>query len=158
MTALYCRARVNSHITVIRCVFNCCFHTVVSFCCVYFVIERKVHSIYLHINPNAAQQLQVRPTAFALKRCVYLFLLNCIQEGWTTVLRYIATLVKLQYCRLSTTKIFVDNFLLSTLSTNRCSPRCSVIAYVHDRVVTRASRVGFVTVLLPICPYCMRFT
>ncbi len=65
-----CRARVNIHITVIRCVFNCCFHTVVSFCCVYFVIERKVHSIYLHINPNAAQQLQVRPTASALKHCM----------------------------------------------------------------------------------------
>ncbi len=37
--------------------------------------------------------------AFSLKRCMCL-LLNCIQEGWTTVFRYSATLVKPQYCRL----------------------------------------------------------
>ncbi len=29
-----------------------------------------------------------------------LLLLNCIQEGWTTILYYSATLVKSQYCRL----------------------------------------------------------
>ncbi len=47
------------------------------FCCVYFLIERKARSIYLHIHPNTAQQLQVRSTGFeALKRCL---LLNCIQ-------------------------------------------------------------------------------
>ncbi len=32
-----------------------------------------------------------------VKRCL---LLNCVQESWTTVSRYSATLVKLQYCRL----------------------------------------------------------
>ncbi len=71
--------------------FNSCFHTAVSFCCVYFVFERKA-------TPNTTQQLQVRSAGFeALKRCL---LLNCIQEGWTTVSRYSATLVKPQYCRL----------------------------------------------------------
>ncbi len=70
-TLLNCRAHANIHIVVIRCIFNClfeCIHTAVSFCCVYFITERKARNIYLlnHPIPNAAQ---VRLN-FALKRCV----------------------------------------------------------------------------------------
>ncbi len=61
----YCRAHANIHIVVIRCIFNSSVHTAVSFCCVYFVFERKASSIYLHIHPNTAQQLQVRSSGSA---------------------------------------------------------------------------------------------
>ncbi len=56
---------------------NCCFHTTVSFCCVYFVTERKVHNIYLHIHPNTAQQLQVCSDGFEALCCLQL---NCIRR------------------------------------------------------------------------------
>ncbi len=84
----YCRAHANIHIVVIRCIFNSSVHTAVSFCCVYFVFERKASSIYFRFD-----RLCWSAEALSL-------LLNCVQERWTTFSRYSATLVKLQYCRL----------------------------------------------------------
>ncbi len=75
---LNCRAHANIHIAVIRCIFSCCCHTAVRFCCVYFVTERNACNIYLHVHPNAAQ---VR-MHFALKSCVspvsHMLRLQCV--------------------------------------------------------------------------------
>ncbi len=92
MTGLYCRARANIHITVIRCVFNCCFH---SFCCLFS----------LELHPGELNYI------LALQR----------HTGQTAVLQAL-TLGHMRSNNYSTTKIFVDNFLLSIMSTNRCSP------------------------------------
>ncbi len=123
VTLLNCRAHANIHIVVIRCIFNCCFHTAVSFCCVYFVTERKARNIYIH--PNAAQVW----THFLWSAvCVFFSCSACrrteLQSCATAVLQAL-TLGHMRSNDYSTTKIFVDNFLLSTLSimsTNRCSP------------------------------------
>ncbi len=113
--------------------------TLLSVFVVYFFIERKARSIYLHIHLNTAQQLQVRSAGFEALRCL---LLNCIQESWITLLHYSATLVKPQNCRLlheviwdqTTTRqqIFVDFFFFFfIMSTNRCSPNNRVVVYTH---------------------------
>ncbi len=98
---------------------------------VYFVIERKEHSIYLHIHPNTVQQIQVRSVGFEALSSLKLHpgglnysLVLQHHAGQTAVLQAL-TLGHMRSNEYSTTKIFVDNFLLSTLSimtTNRCSP------------------------------------
>ncbi len=96
-TLLKSRAPANIHIIVIRCIFNCCFecfHTAVSFCCVSLLRGKRAIYIYISIQTPLSSFRFVR---LGLKRCL---LLNCIQEGWTIVLRSRATLVKLQYCKL----------------------------------------------------------
>ncbi len=130
-TLLNCRAHANIHIIVIRCIFNCCFHPAVSFCCVYFVTERKARNIYLHIHPNAAQ---VRSDAFSLKCCV------CVLFSWiasrraklqscATVPHWSTRSIAGPYIRSYEIKRLLDNkniwrqfFLLSIMSTNHCSP------------------------------------
>ncbi len=105
--------------------FNYCFHTAVSFCCLFRYWEESAQHIFTYSSKRRSDLY-----TFSLKCCVCLLHLNCIQEGWTTVSRYSATLVKQQYCRFlhmrsndySTTKRFVDSFILSIMSTNRCSP------------------------------------
>ncbi len=59
--------------------FNSCFHSAVSFCCVYIIIEWKARSIYLHIHPNAAQQLQVYLAGF--EELNYIF---ALESHWST--------------------------------------------------------------------------
>ncbi len=78
--------------------------------------------IYLHIHPNAAQRcvsssLELHPGglnySLALQR----------HTGQIAVLQALK-LGHMRYNDYSTTKIFVDNFLLLIMSTNHCIPRC----------------------------------
>lgn len=125
-----CRAHANIRIVVIRCIFNCCFHTAVSFCCVYFVTERKARNIYFHIHPNAARVLM---HFLWSAMCVFSWIASrrseLVHTGQTAVLQALA-LGHMRSNDYSTTKIFVDNFLLSTLSimsTNRGSPTLNAL-------------------------------
>ncbi len=84
--------------------------------------------ICLHIHPNTAQQLQVRSAGFeALSSSLELhpgrLSQSCATAGQTAVLQAL-TLGHMRSNDYSTTTIFVDNFLLSIMSTNRCSPSC----------------------------------
>ncbi len=130
VTLLNCRAHANIHIVVIRCIFNCCFHTAVSFCCLFRYWEESAQYIFTYSSKRRSSL-----DAVALKCCVCSSLdlppggLNyslALQRhtGQTAVLQAL-TLGHMRSNDYSTTKIFVDNFLLSTLSimsTNRCSP------------------------------------
>ncbi len=140
-TLLKSRAPTNICIVVIRCIFNCCFecfHTAVSFCCVYFVTERKARNIYLHIHPNAAQ---VWINFLWSSVCVFISWIasrRALQRhtGQTAVLLAL-TLGQMRSNDYSTTKIFVDNFLLSTLSimsTNRCSPSSNALIILRSTI------------------------
>ncbi len=50
VTLLNCWAHANIHIVVIRCIFNCCFHTAVSFCCLFRYWEKSAQYIYIFIQ------------------------------------------------------------------------------------------------------------
>ncbi len=70
VTGLYwilnCRTHANIHIVVIRCIFNCCFHTAVSFLCLFRYWEESAQYILTYSSKR-------RSGAFALKRCVCVF-------------------------------------------------------------------------------------
>ncbi len=136
VTLLNCWAHANIHIVVIRCIFNCCFHTAVSFCCLFRYWEKSAQYIFTYSSKRRSCL-----DAFALKCCVFFSWsaggLNyslALQRhtGQTAVLQAL-TLGHMRSNDYSTTKIFVDNFLLSTLSimsTNRCSPNLE-ISYMY---------------------------
>ncbi len=113
---------------------NWCFHTAVSFCCVCFVTEKKACNIYIyiHIYPNAAQVWCIFSEAPCVSSSLKLHpgelnysLMLQRHAGQTAVLQALL-LGHIRSNDYLTTKIFVDNLLLSTLSimsTNHCSPK-----------------------------------
>ncbi len=102
-----------------------------SHCCQFFfsLLWGKRANIYTSI-----QRRRSGLDEFA-RSSVCLFFLNCIQKGWTTLLRYTGQTTLLQALTFGhmrsndySTNIFVNNFLLSTLSImsiNHCRPTLS---------------------------------
>ncbi len=128
------RAHAKIHIVVIRLLFNCCFecfHTAVSFFCLFRYWEESTQYIFTYSSKRRSSFRFIRQhllwsadffswiasrRAEALQR----------HAGQTTVLQAL-TLGHMRSNDYSTTKIFVDNFLLlSIMSINRCSSTLNV--------------------------------
>ncbi len=113
---------------------NCCFHPAVSFSCVFFVIERKKSSIYLHFHPNTTQQLQIRWAGFKVLKCrnAVVFSLElhsgrlnqsyAIAPHWSNRSIAGSHIRSCEIKRLLNKKNICWQIFLSIMSTNHCSP------------------------------------
>ncbi len=113
---LNCRAHANSHIFLIRCIFNCCFecfHTAVSFCCLIRYWEESAQYIFTYSSKRRSglgvcSSLKLHPGglnySLALQR----------HTGQTAVLQ-VLTLGHMRSNDYSTTKICRQFFVVDVV-------------------------------------------
>ncbi len=114
---LNCRAHVNTHIVVITCIFNCCFHTAVSLLCLFHYWEESTQYIFTYSSKCRSSSATFCSEALCVSSSLEL---HPGELNYTLALQ----------CHTRTTR--QQKYLSTIMSTNRFSPtiQCVVIGQI----------------------------